>query len=177
MSEIKETIQRLVAGMIKPAILIGQVKAFSEGDWTITVALNRGGTVEDVRITATIPAGESGIFVEPAIDSYVLCGMIEGKIESLCVLLYTDIVRYRIIATSVIEWQGDSFGGIVKSEKVHSTDKQIIDEINELKQILTAWAPVPNDGGAALKTALASWATPLPVPAKTDYENEKVKHG
>lgn len=43
-----------------------------------------------------------------------------------------------------------------------ATIEEIQDDIATLKNILSTWVPVPNDGGAALKTAAASWAaTPL----------------
>jgi hypothetical protein len=52
------------------------------------------------------------------------------------------------------------------------------DEINDLKTVFSAtWTPVPNDGGAALKAAAASWAA-VPIVATTqgDISHDKIKH-
>ena len=49
-------------------------------------------------------------------------------------------------------------------------------DINSLKQKLSGWTPTPNDGGAALKTALSSYfSESLQETQVTDIENERVK--
>ena len=46
-----------------------------------------------------------------------------------------------------------------------------------MKQILSSWSPVPNDGGAALKGAIAGWASNKITQTKPDdIENIKIKH-
>ena len=41
--------------------------------------------------------------------------------------------------------------------------------ISDLQTVFNAWVPVPNDGGAALKTALATWI------ANSTYATTKAK--
>ena len=49
-------------------------------------------------------------------------------------------------------------------------------DINSLKQKLSGWTPVPNDGGSALKTALSSYTSEsLKETQVRDIENERVK--
>lgn len=49
-------------------------------------------------------------------------------------------------------------------------------DINALKQALSTWVPVPNDGGAALKTASATWAnSQLTVTKTEDVTSENIK--
>ena len=53
----------------------------------------------------------------------------------------------------------------------------LADELNTLKQVLTSWTPVPQDGGASLKASVASWAgRQLQLTRQSDYEDTKVKH-
>jgi hypothetical protein len=177
MSQLKEAVQRMVASMIKPATVYGIVKSFDEETWSVTIELNRGGEIDEVTVLSTIEVGDTGLFIEPKTNSIVLCGLVEGLIENLTILKFSDIVRMQLMASDIIEIQGDSEGGLVKSSKVHSEIKECKDSINDLKQILTAWTPVAQDGGAALKAQVASWAQPLVVAQKSDYENDKVKHG
>ena len=41
---------------------------------------------------------------------------------------------------------------------------------------MAGWVPVAQDGGAALKTAVADWsADTLLLTKRSDYENEKIK--
>lgn len=58
------------------------------------------------------------------------------------------------------------FGGDADNLVRFSKLKEVVDELQNdlttLKQVFTNWVPVPNDGGAALKSGSSSWAgTPL----------------
>lgn len=58
------------------------------------------------------------------------------------------------------------FGGtgdfLTRYSPMAATIEEIQNDIATLKNVLSTWIPVPNDGGAALKTAATSWAsTPL----------------
>lgn len=48
-------------------------------------------------------------------------------------------------------------GGSLSLSKATLVD----DQLNDLKTAIAGWTPVPNDGGAALKTALTSWLLDL----------------
>lgn len=172
-----EIIRKMVSDLIKPDIILGKIKSFEESNWTVEVELNRGGTIDEVSIKSVINTEESGMYVDPVVGSYVLLAVIDGKIDNLFVLGYSQIKRVRIIS-ELIELNGDHFGGIVKSQEVQKSDNKIIDEINQLKQLFASWVPAPSDGGAALKSLLSSWSTSaLAQVQQTDFENEKVKHG
>lgn len=58
-----------------------------------------------------------------------------------------------------------SFGNPALAQALARADK-VEAELNSLKQVFSMWAPVPNDGGGTLKTAVSSWAgTPADVGA------------
>ncbi len=172
-----EAIRRMVKDMTKPDIILGTVTDFDSTNWLATVKINNGAEIDEVRIKSVVNSEESGIFIEPVIGSYVLLGMIEGKIASLFIVAFSEIVKYHL-KTDLIEFNGDTFGGIVKSQMVHSEIEDLKNDINSLKQAFASWVTVPNDGGAALKVATGAWfAQPLIVPIQTDFENDKVKHG
>ncbi len=176
MSEIVEAIRAAVKSMIKPDLLIGKVTAF-HSNYTIDLELNIGSKVEDVTIKSVLNGESSGIFIEPVIGSYVLCGMTDGKLENLTAMVYSEIKSIKFVPTEKIIFRNEDFGGLVKAQKVHNEIKAVKDEVNSLKQILSLWIPVPNDGGAALKGALSTFYTPIPPAAQADYENSNVKHG
>lgn len=178
MSEILNSIRAMIRSSIVPDLIIGTVKEFDESNWTITVDLNSGGTIDEVTIQAVISEGDTGVYFEPKIGSKVLLGIINGRKENLTVLTYTDIVRLVVKASDVVELQGNTEGGLVKSSVVFSEIKDIKNSLNDLKTIFNQWIPAPGDGGAALKALLAQYGTPLSVPSnKSEFENEKVKHG
>lgn len=49
-----------------------------------------------------------------------------------------------------------------------ATPPALSSELADLKARISAWAPVPNDGGASLKPVFAAW--PVPGAAKVDVE-------
>jgi len=177
MTDIKTAIRAMVKSMVKPDLMIGKVTAFDASAWTIDLELNIGAKVEDVTIKSVLNGEDSGIFIEPVDGSYVLCGMTDGKLENLTAMVYSEIKSIRFAPTEKLILRNEDFGGIVKSQKVHDEIKALKDEMNSLKTTLSTWAPMANDGGAALKALLSSFYTPLPPATKTDYENENVKHG
>lgn len=51
---------------------------------------------------------------------------------------------------------------MVRYSALETAYNELQDDVNTLKQVFSAWAVVPSDGGAALKTAAATWyGTPL----------------
>lgn len=178
MSEIEKAIKKLASKKgAQPTILIGKVTAFDENKWLATIQFNAGFSDDDIRVRAVIDSSESGIFIKPKIGSSVLCAQIEGKLESMVVLTWSDIEHVKFGKTK-LDLNGDSFGGLVKSESVANEINALKQQINTLKQLLTSWVPVPTDGGAALKTIISSWsAQQLQTIQKTAFENNTVKHG
>ena len=172
-----EAIRRIVKEQTRPEILVGKVKSFDADKWLAVIELNQGATIDEVRIKSVINSETSGIFIEPKIGSYVLVGKIENKLDSLFILGFSEVVKYQLNA-DLITFNGDSFGGIVKSEKIHNEIEDIKNDLNSLKQVFTTWVTVPNDGGAALKASTSAWSSQhLIIPTKDSFENTKVKHG
>ena len=65
--------------------------------------------------------------------------------------------------------------GIIEGQETERLNL-IEKDINSLKQKLSGWTPVPNDGGSALKTALSSYISEsLKETQVRDIENERVK--
>ena len=75
-----------------------------------------------------------------------------------------------------IRLMGGQMGGLVKVEELVKKLNAVEKDLNSLKQVFQGWVTVPQDGGAALKTAATTWATQqLTETQKSDIENEKVK--
>ena len=74
-------------------------------------------------------------------------------------------------------FNGGSLNGMVKIDANVTKLSNIEKDLNNLKTIFsTTWVPVPNDGGAALKTAAATWAGQTFTPTvRADLENTLIK--
>jgi len=97
----------------------------------------------------------------------------------------TAIIQQNIIVKSLdgninvdannIIMQGGKVG-IPESNSVVGRLNKIEQDINNLKQIFSSWAPTPQDGGAALKASASSWfGSQLTETQVEDIESETIK--
>ena len=77
-----------------------------------------------------------------------------------------------------IELNGSNYGGVVKVGDLVDKINTIERDINKLKLAFSTWVTVPNDGGAALKAAAATWyAAQLAITTSSELENTTLSHG
>lgn len=122
----------------------------------------------DVRLNAII--GATGTFtIYPAVNSNVLVGIIDG--------ILTDAVVLSCDAIDDIIFNDGTNGGLVIVGEVVSQIQEVKNDLNNLKTIFKNWTVAPNDGGAALKAAAATWfATELADVDSEAMQNVKFKH-
>lgn len=180
MNDIATAIKALARkkGVI-PTIIIGEVTAFDSTKWLATISFNCGFSDDDIRVKAVMNSEAEGIFVEPVIGSKVLCGQIEDSKESLVVLTWSEIKRFRVIADK-IELNGDAFKGLVKLQQLESNLNALKQAIESLKSAvasgITAVGAGPAANGATGATAFNTAAAAIQVQFQ-DMENKKVTHG
>lgn len=126
--------------------------------------------------------GAVGIVQFPAAGSYVVVAFINPAVAVVVLCDQIDKVQLDIGRTSVtvtdegITLNGGKLGGLVISAKTAQRLNALEKDINELKTVFAAWTPATTDGGAALKTAAATWAgRQLEQTTAADLENERVK--
>lgn len=119
-------------------------------------------------IDSNPPKGTKALHVETlSRGSSVIAGIINSATDDLQVgevrISSTDengndqtFITLRSDGT--IEIGGDS-ENMVRYAPVGSTVQELQDDVNQLKQLISSWVVVPNDGGAALKAVLASWSS------------------
>ncbi len=126
---------------------------------------------------------EDGVVAIPAKDSYVVVSFISESIAVVVLAEKVDKIVLKIGETTAelvdgeIKLNGGTLGGLVVSQKTTDKLNALEGDINELKALFTAWAPLAQDGGGALKTAVTAWAEQQLTPTvATDLENDKIKH-
>lgn len=128
------------------------------------VAVVEGLEIEDVLL------GLGTDITVPEPGSKVLLGIIGNQREA-CFLLFAERIAQRRI-------NGDAFGGILKADEVAQELTNLGTQLNQLKSILGSWVPVPNDGGAALKASVSTWAgQPIEPVVSQALQNLVVTHG
>ena len=138
----------------------------------VNLQANQGSTVGVVQIPRKDSFVMVGYVADGAAGMVILCDDIE---EVQVVIKDTDTASV-VVDENGVTMNGGKLGGMVKVEDITTRLNLIEKDINKLKQAFTSWTPVPQDGGAKLKTGVASWAgSRLTESKRGDYENEKVK--
>lgn len=204
MNNIKDAIRLLAQGGRQTVSLVCTVDAVDKSARTVDCTpLDESAPLLGVNLQAN-QESRFGIVAFPRVGSFVVVGFVADG--SAGVVLLTDDVESvevvisentaRIVAdedgvrvlvgdnTSAeltddgVIFNGGGLGGMVKVEQLTQHINTIERDINTLKNVFSAWTTAPQDGGAALKLASATWAgSPLTLTQRGDYENEKVKHG
>ena len=180
--QIAQTIKKM--GAAHGVILFSADVKSVDGD-TCTLII---GSLEltDVRLRAVVNSENDKIVVTPKAGSRVLAAdMSGGSYRDLVVLSYSEIEKVEVVIEQTtctidkdgIVMNGGNNGGLVNIDDLVAHINAIEDDINNLKTALSGWMPVPQDGGAALKTAIATWfVQPIAKTQKSDFEDTKITH-
>jgi len=167
---IREAIQHLAGTNRKDdcSCVDAEVLSYDKGGRNCSVKLitgKSGSTIDNVRL---MPEVDDGILILPTVGSTVT-------------ILITTFGEPTVVGYSEVDeiiFRGGDLGGLVKLLEALKSFNRIEEDINNLKQLFSSWTPIPNDGGAALKSAVAPWLSQqLPVTKRTDLENEKITQG
>ncbi|WP_299354705.1 hypothetical protein [uncultured Porphyromonas sp.] len=183
MSQIASIIRSL-AGHPSSVLKVCEVTSLDRGTRTIDCQpLDETAPILGASLQAD-SGGTQGMTLYPKVGSLVIVGLVEGtplgavlladELEELNVQIGDQQIS--ITREGIILNEG-KLGGIIKITDLTSKINTLEREFNTLKQVLTSWTPIPQDGGASLKASVASWAgRQLQLTRQSDYEDTKVKH-
>jgi hypothetical protein len=133
------------------------------------------------RLQASLSLSE-GLYIKPAVGSKVALTFINNQTGVITQFTEIDSFEVKIsdkqinVDSSEISFNGGSNGGMVIPLSAVNRWNLIEQDVNDLKTVISGWTPIPNDGGAALKTALATWyGSSLTETQITDVENQDIK--
>lgn len=169
-TEIAKSLRLIVLGkdIIENIIMCKVVSV--DGTTCVCQPLDEGlSEILDVRLVAE--EDDTNFIITPLVDSVV-------GVLAFSDLPGTDYYVAMFSKVDTINIRGDQYDGLVKSAELTSKLNTVEGDLNDLKQAFLSWVVSPNDGGAALKAASATWAgTPITETQQSDIENENVKHG
>nr|DAE14591.1 MAG TPA: baseplate protein [virus sp. ct87y24] len=128
--------------------------------------------------------GKEGITLYPKKGALVIVALVDGT--PLGAVILTDEIdeldvkigdmSVQITKEGILLNEG-KLGGLIKVEELTTKINTLEREVNDLKQVLSTWTPVPQDGGSSLKASISSWAgKQIQLSKRGDYEDTKVKH-
>lgn len=173
-AEIARAIKAMTGGNGGTALFTAEVKSV-EGE-TCTVLVGEL-EVPDVLLTPADEGADGKLLITPKEGSQVtVADLSGGELRHLAVVHWGEVEKISLTADS-IELNGGDNGGLVKIEALTDKINNIEKDINKLKQAFTTWVPVPQDGGASLKSGVASWAAQQLVQTQvSDLEDDKITH-
>lgn len=180
--DIKESIQKIAAGLIQATFERCTVKDVDKSKNTIT-ATSEESELDYFNVLLGANIGELGIVAYPVVGSKVIIGKIGESDTAAFVAEFTEIEEYLITlkngfklhlkadGTALIN--GDQYGGLVISGNVADRLNAIEDKVLALIVDVAALA-------SPLGLSLNMTSVQQPILTKTDksnLENSKVKHG
>lgn len=154
------------------------------GDATCVVQRDDYTMLYDVRLNAIDNSLQSYVTVYPKVGSNVLIGVVENMPTEAVVLRCSEVERVDVkieettlaLSSKGVVLNGGSLGGMVKVNALVQRLNKLEQELNTLKTTFAGWIPAAADGGAALKTATAVWASNmLPATTLADLENKQIR--
>lgn len=112
--------------------------------------------ISQVRLDATVDEARSaGELVLPEVGSVVTCLVVARRAENLTVVKFSAISKKTFDAPELV-FNGGANGGLLKGDALVAELNKALDRLEAIADTLESWTPVPNDGGAALKTAITA---------------------
>ncbi len=182
--ELLDKLQEHCAAPIQafPAV----VSSVDTDNYTIDVIYDGSVELFNVRLKAAINSNKECVVMVPKVDSDVLVGLIGNNDKALYMVQATKLTSLTgkigettfEITTDGVVINGGENDGVFVSQSLLDEINAIKSDIRTLKEVfLTNWIVVAQDGGAALKTAAASWAgTELADTELSSVINDKLKH-
>jgi hypothetical protein len=114
--------------------------------------------------------------IKPAAGSLCLIGIVDGQ-EASAFLINAENVDLVETKAGRIVYNGGKHAGMVKARELTGKINALEKDLNLLKQVLSTWAPVPQDGGASLKASAAAWAGQrITETGQPDIEDAEITH-
>lgn len=190
MNRTEENLQQLISLMgkrnIKAALVaIGTVQNIDEQNRSCEIRIDDDLTLFNCRLNAVLDSYQNHLLIVPKDQSAVAFICVDGKPTDPLIIAYSEIEKVMLtigesdilIEDGKIKMNGGDLGGLINIEDLVSHINTIENDINNLKTALSGWTPIPQDGGAALKTAVTTWAgQQITKTKKSDIEDTKVTH-
>lgn len=175
LSQIKESIRKIAGQNRSQLVFTAKVESVDGEKCSVSID---GLTISDVRLRSVINGENSKILITPEQGSYVLViDLSGGDFSNLAVIGYSQIEKIDVDANDKIIFNGGSNHGLVNIEELTQKLNAIEKDINTLKSVFSAWTPVAQDGGAALKSDALTWASQqLQITQQSDYEDTNITH-
>jgi len=172
--QIRQKLKKMASEAGPDVTLLAQVKSVDEASLTCDLYDDDSGLdFTDVRLQPVIDGNKSVVLI-PKANTWALAVRVEDS-DDWMVIACGEVDKWLLKCDQTIINDGLN-GGLVNWPDA----KEQLDKTNEvvsaIVSAITTWVPVPNDGGAAFKTALDAALIGKAVGMFEGLEDNKVKH-
>lgn len=184
---IEEAVKKLAGTQFRDDAVIVQCTVASVDLTTRTCDCTpiSGEAVTDLPNVQLMAEIDDGFLLVPTVGSTVF--VLYSTRHAPFIALFSEVEQVVIISGNcqlqisnqgTIQFNDGTYGGLIQISELITTINTLQNDLNTLKQAVSSWVPVPNDGGAALKAAAAGWAgNQITLTERADLENTTVTHG
>lgn len=184
-SILKESIQKLAGTFNKDiiSIIFCVVTAINEDEKTCDCTPITSDGVSEIPGVQLNAEQNDGLTLFPEIGSTVIVGL--SVRNTAFILATSDLFKYLLtinltqisVTDGLIQLNDGSYGGFTKTRELKTQLDKLNDQLQAVISSLTNWTPIPNDGGAALKTYFATQIFGKTEADFNDIENTIITHG
>lgn len=159
---------------------LAEVVSFNEDNYTAVVKITTGATVENVSVRSVINNGVTGVFVIPVVGSKVLVSSIDGRLDNMSIVLYSELKSWKVAATDELLLNGDKHGGIPQVAKIENNLNALKTAFESLIPMIVSAFNAVGVGSAANGPGAAQLFNTSAQSINIEFqqmENPKVKHG
>lgn len=177
MPEIPEILEEFISNALKKEKIYSMVGTAKNVDEVKRICDFTPIGDEADRFDVRLQSAESqtlGLVLIPKEGSFIIISFMN---RTQAFVSLTSELEKVLVDTDLFQFNGGDNDGLVKIGDLIAKLNNLENDINNLKSIFSAWAPVANDGGAALKGLLATYSGDTFVPTlQTELEDTKVTH-
>jgi hypothetical protein len=172
--QIRRALKEMASEVGPDSSLVAKVKSVDETNLTCDLIDDQSQLdFNDVLLRPVIDGSES-LTIIPKVNSWVLAIRMEDS-DDWVIIYCCDVAKFRLKCDDI------SFNGGTKGGLVNWPDAKVqLDKSNQIiaamVSVFNSWTPVANDGGAALKTAMATALSGKSVGHFDNLEDTRVKH-
>lgn len=186
--ELRQELETLILATLPKILFIAEVDSVDEDKQTCVVKPVDGRPEYTADLKAVTDGELDGDWMIPTKGSQVICALLDNGQRCVIVdgtqstLKHIKTDKFDVDADDVeidakVVMNGGDNGGMVVIGDLIKKLNAIENDLNVMKGIWAGCVPVATDGGAAIKSAFATYATDLFVPTqKVELENTDVKH-
>lgn len=164
----------------------GTVKDVDIEKGCATITREEQPTLYTVRLNSIVPATDDKFIVYPAVQSKVLCCLVNNNKTEAAILKYSKIDSYEISIgehSLVLDGEGITFnggenGGLIIVKELRSQLSKNNEILNKILTVISG-SPIPEAGNGAVSALQAALKTALANTSTGDFsgiENTKVSH-